>query len=271
MNAFFYGHLNSKTTLKQFVEQYENALRSKVLKEASADSDSFSSNVRCATHYDMEKQVQVVNTISTFKEFQKELTNKYIIRRWKKDVKRCLTRVTISYSNWVATPEAQNPDKMQKTFDDIKELANDSDDKCMLVVRWMHKLKEKICKHDGAASSTPQSPIAINSDPLPNPSQCILMPLSVRDKGRPPSKRKQSKTEQKSVESDAICHIDGLPPCRSDNIVATQESNVTVKHSHHAQGGQICMPANQYPIFPHTNENMTLLLELSQGGHPNPL
>ncbi|KAM1121073.1 hypothetical protein TB2_002689 [Malus domestica] len=75
MNAFFYGHLNSKTTLKQFVEQYENALRSKVLKEASADSDSFSSNVRCATHYDMEKQVQVVNTISTFKEFQKELTS----------------------------------------------------------------------------------------------------------------------------------------------------------------------------------------------------
>ncbi|RXH87899.1 hypothetical protein DVH24_037544 [Malus domestica] len=128
---------------------------------------------------------------------------------------------------------------------------------------------------------------------LSNPSQRILTPLSARDKGRPPSKRKQSKTEQvikrrqkrqkkitshkdntneegtqKSVESDAICHIDGLPPCRSDNIVATQESNVIVKHSHLAQGGQICMPANQYPIFPHTNENMTLLLELNQGGHP---
>ncbi|TQE01197.1 hypothetical protein C1H46_013220 [Malus baccata] len=31
------------------------------------------------------------------------------------------------------------------------------------------------------------------------------------------------------------------------------------------------MPANQYPISPHTNENMALLLGLSQGGHPNPL
>ena len=30
MNAFFDGYMNSKTTLKQFVEQYENALRSKV-------------------------------------------------------------------------------------------------------------------------------------------------------------------------------------------------------------------------------------------------
>ncbi|CAN6584672.1 unnamed protein product [Malus baccata var. baccata] len=109
----------------------------------------------------------------------------------------------------------------------------------------------------------------MNYDPLPNPSQHILTPLSARGKGRPPSKRKQSKTKQKSIESDAICRIDGPPPCRSDNIVATQESNVVVKHSHLTQGVQICMPANQYLIFPHTNENMALLLGLSQGGHPN--
>ncbi|TQE07826.1 hypothetical protein C1H46_006585, partial [Malus baccata] len=70
---------------------------------------------------------------------------------------------------------------------------------------------------------------------------------------------------------DAICHIDGPPPCRSDNIVATQESNVVVEHSHLTQGVHICMSANQYHIVLHTNENMALLLELSQGGHPNPL
>ncbi|CAN6547027.1 unnamed protein product [Malus baccata var. baccata] len=39
----------------------------------------------------------------------------------------------------------------------------------------------------------------------------------------------------------------------SDNIAATQESNVVVEHSHLTQGVQICMPANQYPIFLHTN------------------
>ena len=33
MNEFFDGYVNSKTTLKQFVEQYDNALRSKVEKE----------------------------------------------------------------------------------------------------------------------------------------------------------------------------------------------------------------------------------------------
>ncbi|CAN6703944.1 unnamed protein product [Malus baccata var. baccata] len=159
------------------------------------------------------------------------MPDKYIIRRWRKDVNRCHIRVRISYSNWVATPEAQRSDKMKKTFDDIKELTNDSDDKCILC----------------STQPTPKSHVAMNYDPLPNPSQRILTPLSARGKGRPPSKRKQSKADQKSIESDAICHIDGPPPCRSDHIVATQESNVVVK------------------------ENMALLLGLSQGGHPNPL
>ena len=35
MNSFFDGFVNSKTTLKQFVEQYENALRDKVEKGES--------------------------------------------------------------------------------------------------------------------------------------------------------------------------------------------------------------------------------------------
>ncbi|XP_022845345.1 protein FAR1-RELATED SEQUENCE 5-like [Olea europaea var. sylvestris] len=42
MNAFFDGYVHSKTTLKQFVEQYERALRNKVEKEFQVDFKSFS-------------------------------------------------------------------------------------------------------------------------------------------------------------------------------------------------------------------------------------
>ncbi|XP_075499375.1 protein FAR1-RELATED SEQUENCE 5-like [Primulina tabacum] len=42
MNAFFDGYVHSKTSLKQFVEQYERALRSKIEKEFQADFKSFS-------------------------------------------------------------------------------------------------------------------------------------------------------------------------------------------------------------------------------------
>ncbi|KAL2460132.1 Protein FAR1-RELATED SEQUENCE 5 [Abeliophyllum distichum] len=76
MNAFFDGYVHAKTSLKQFVEQYEHALRSKVEKEFQADFRSFSQMVPYATKYDMEKQFQEVYTISKFREFQEEFTAK---------------------------------------------------------------------------------------------------------------------------------------------------------------------------------------------------
>ncbi|GJN41271.1 hypothetical protein PR202_gn00619 [Eleusine coracana subsp. coracana] len=76
MNSFFDGYVNSKTTLRLFVNQYENALRDKVEKENIADFHSFKSIVPCINHYDIEKQFQSVYTNSKFQEFQKELTRK---------------------------------------------------------------------------------------------------------------------------------------------------------------------------------------------------
>ncbi|XP_022883643.1 protein FAR1-RELATED SEQUENCE 5-like [Olea europaea var. sylvestris] len=58
MNAFFDGYVHSKTSLKQFVEQYERALRKKVEKEFEADFKSYSQMVPSATKYELEKQFQ---------------------------------------------------------------------------------------------------------------------------------------------------------------------------------------------------------------------
>ncbi|XP_052193928.1 protein FAR1-RELATED SEQUENCE 5-like [Diospyros lotus] len=76
MNAFFDGYVHSKTSLKQFVEQYERAMRCKVEKEFQADVRSFSQMVPCASRYAIEKQFQEVYTIAKFKEFQEKLTGK---------------------------------------------------------------------------------------------------------------------------------------------------------------------------------------------------
>ena len=87
MNAFFDGYVHSKTTLKQFVEQYENALRYKVEKETRADADSFLKQIPTVTNYLMEKQIQEVYTLSKFKEFQVELAGKIyceILDYWEK-------------------------------------------------------------------------------------------------------------------------------------------------------------------------------------------
>ena len=55
MNAFFDGYVNSKTTLKQFVEQYSNALRNKVHKEMEEDARCLSQQLSCVTDYAMER------------------------------------------------------------------------------------------------------------------------------------------------------------------------------------------------------------------------
>ncbi|XP_052193932.1 protein FAR1-RELATED SEQUENCE 5-like [Diospyros lotus] len=76
MNAFFDGYVHSKTSLNQFVEQYEWAMRAKVEKEFQADVKSFSQMVPCASRYPMEKQFQEMYTITKFKKFQDEFTGK---------------------------------------------------------------------------------------------------------------------------------------------------------------------------------------------------
>ncbi|XP_028126585.1 protein FAR-RED IMPAIRED RESPONSE 1-like [Camellia sinensis] len=73
MNAFFDGYVNLKTTLKQFVEQYDNALRSKVEKEMKADFKSRNKLYDCLTMYEFEKQFRAAYTNAKFKEVQVEL------------------------------------------------------------------------------------------------------------------------------------------------------------------------------------------------------
>ncbi|XP_045809922.1 protein FAR-RED IMPAIRED RESPONSE 1-like [Trifolium pratense] len=66
MNSFFDGYVISKTTLKQFVEQYDNALRDKVEKENKADFASFNTVIACLSHFGFESQFQKAFTNAEF-------------------------------------------------------------------------------------------------------------------------------------------------------------------------------------------------------------
>ncbi|KAG2665167.1 hypothetical protein I3760_16G117800 [Carya illinoinensis] len=73
MNAFFDGYVHSGTTLKEFVDQFDNALRKKVEVETTADFNSINQTIPCVSPFNFEKQFQKVYTATKFKEFQKEL------------------------------------------------------------------------------------------------------------------------------------------------------------------------------------------------------
>ncbi|XP_062171073.1 protein FAR1-RELATED SEQUENCE 5-like [Alnus glutinosa] len=72
MNAFFYGYVHSRTTLKEFVDEYDNALRRMVESEARADFDSFNRTIPCISALQLEKQFQVVYTNAKFKEVHEQ-------------------------------------------------------------------------------------------------------------------------------------------------------------------------------------------------------
>ncbi|KAG6702636.1 hypothetical protein I3842_07G045400 [Carya illinoinensis] len=73
MNAFFDGYVHSGTTLKEFVDQFDNALRKKVEVETTADFNSMNQTIPCVSHFNIEKQFLKLYTNVKFKEVQKEL------------------------------------------------------------------------------------------------------------------------------------------------------------------------------------------------------
>jgi hypothetical protein len=58
MNSCFDGYVNSKTTLKWFVEQHDNASRDKIEKESMADFCSFNTIFACVSLFGFESLFQ---------------------------------------------------------------------------------------------------------------------------------------------------------------------------------------------------------------------
>jgi hypothetical protein len=73
MNAFFNGYVHSSTTLKEFVDQYDNALHKKDENENVVDFNSFNGTIACVSRFSFEKKCQQLYTIAKFKEVQEEI------------------------------------------------------------------------------------------------------------------------------------------------------------------------------------------------------
>ncbi|XP_018806155.1 protein FAR-RED IMPAIRED RESPONSE 1-like [Juglans regia] len=72
MNAFFDGYVHARTNLKEFVDQFDNALKKKVENENQANFNSFNFIIHCISHLALEK-FQDVYTNTKFKEIQQEI------------------------------------------------------------------------------------------------------------------------------------------------------------------------------------------------------
>ncbi|KAG7960470.1 hypothetical protein I3843_10G125100 [Carya illinoinensis] len=73
MNAFFDGYVHVKTNLKEFVDQFDNALKKKIENENNADFHLFSVTIPCISRSPIEKKFQELYTNAKFREVQREL------------------------------------------------------------------------------------------------------------------------------------------------------------------------------------------------------
>ncbi|PUZ38986.1 hypothetical protein GQ55_9G241200 [Panicum hallii var. hallii] len=276
VNAFFDGYVNSTTTLKQFVEQYDNALRDKMEKENRSDCKSFQEVIPCITHYEFEKQFQAAYTNAKFKEFQDELRGKiycypnwvrnegsnctfkvredkkvgekmivsefiilineeegdmrcecrhfefrgilcrhilstlplvgitevppkYILQRWRKDIKRKHTFIKCSYDDQFDTPVMKRYDNLCKRFSEVAENVSGSDTLYNLVIDGLNELKIKISAHQDnqEIQEQEQQPNSKNEVAVSEQGGILLSPIAVKRRGRPPLLRKQSKFDLK--------------------------------------------------------------------------
>jgi hypothetical protein len=280
MNAFFDGFVHSQTTLKEFVDQFDSALRKMVERETQSDFDSFNCTIPCISVFFLEKQFQNVYTNAKFKEVQRQfgklmkcnnshlksegavstyqviesisllgnrminkifgvffnedefdvkctyamfelkgilcrhsisvlltkqvtmMSPRYILDRWRKDIKRKYTFIKSSYDAFVGNPADQRHDKMCKKIEELASLIKDNVEHFMNVMKNVDMLKEKYralkpvapsqpshCNSLAITSSSCNKVIQSSDDLAVQSSNKVLTPIKVRRVGKPPSRR----------------------------------------------------------------------------------
>ncbi|KAF5477834.1 hypothetical protein F2P56_004446 [Juglans regia] len=264
MNAFFDGFVHSGTTLKELVDQFDNALRNKVKVEATSDFNSFNQTIPCISPFGIEKQFQMMYTNAKFKEVQEEvlglilcnctlvstkgcvstfdvldqisidddhvknvhysvyyneeecefkcmcalfemrgvfcrhafavcrmkkinvLPEKYILDRWRKDLKRRYTLVKSSYDDLRDNADAQRYEVVVKRCLKLAMRVSQSDEHCNAFLRLLDEFEHKF---EGLTFESRPYPTNVKEKAVMEKGRKISSP-HVQEKRRTPMKRK---------------------------------------------------------------------------------
>ncbi|XP_042974103.1 protein FAR1-RELATED SEQUENCE 5-like [Carya illinoinensis] len=269
MNAFFDGYVHARTNLKEFVDQFDNALRKKIENESAADFHSFNVTIPVVSPSPLEKIFQDIYTCNKFREVQKEVIgmlatlptldrkdgviatyhvedevnvddfikevthtvyfneaecevqcscalfemrgilcrhvlgimivnkvrtvpDKYILDRWRKDIKRTYTLIRSSYDIVDQRPEVRRYSRIIKKCYEVATNAASCDEHTEDILANLDAL------NNSYRTNKPPSKVVIHTpDELTAASSTkVLSPHVVRGKGRPPSLRKKSMIER---------------------------------------------------------------------------
>ncbi|GKV15771.1 hypothetical protein SLEP1_g26523 [Rubroshorea leprosula] len=282
VNAFFDGYVGAQTSLKQFVEQYDNALKSKIENENKADFASYNSSIPMITRFFFEKQFQEAYTNENFKMFQeeiqdmmycnldfdsvdgsiskfrvkdyfrgkdgrfkqqvvydvcfnevecdikcsccmfefkgilcrhvvkvlieknvKEVPHRYILDRWRKDIKRRHTFIKSCCDDFDSSEKKLRYTKLCSKFYKVAVVGVESKENYEFLLNCIDDALDRIMKRPNSkgidlnhVSMEPRMETNEGHQEISTIPARLLSPLKARAKGRPPSKRKQSTIEK---------------------------------------------------------------------------
>jgi hypothetical protein len=106
------------------------------------------------------------------------LPQRYVLDKWRKDIKREYSKVKSSYDAIGDNPHAQIYDKVRNNFEELLSLASvNTEERCMELMKRIDQIKE-LWRCENQSSGIPAS------------CQKVLSPHKVTCKGRPRTKRK---------------------------------------------------------------------------------
>ncbi|XP_042974283.1 protein FAR-RED IMPAIRED RESPONSE 1-like [Carya illinoinensis] len=230
MNVFFYGYVHSGTTLKEFMDQFDNALRKKVELETTADFNSSNQTIPCGcistfdildeisvndcnkiVHYTLyfnEKESELKCTRALFemreilckhalKVFQLSQINvvpdRYVLDRWRNDEKRTYTLIKSSYDDLRASGDARRYEMVVKRCMKLATKISQSDERVNAFLRVVDDFDSRC---DDVMVGSRSESTKVGSNVQADKGKKILSPHVVRGKGRPPSKRKVPPVEK---------------------------------------------------------------------------
>ncbi|XP_024041931.1 protein FAR1-RELATED SEQUENCE 5-like [Citrus clementina] len=201
------------------------------------------------------------------------LPERYILSRWRKDVRRCYSKLKVCYGVQNLTIQQERYEKMCNAFSEVADVASDDENSYKTVLDWIEKAMKDLpkqirCESVGKTSTggaSCSSNKQINSESVErtvigevscgsnNVQLALNDPVVTRRKGRPPCLRKESSIRKKSVQKNKFAQknkdLQQTAPSsyHVPNEISTQGSNIATVPMYQSQFGV----SNIYQPFPY--------------------
>ncbi|XP_024033607.1 protein FAR1-RELATED SEQUENCE 6-like [Citrus clementina] len=138
------------------------------------------------------------------------LPEMYILSRWRKDVKRCYSKVKVSYGMQNLSIQQERYDKMCTDFTEVANIAIDDESSYKFVLDLINKIMKDLPKQIRCASveTTAIGEVSCSSN---NIEHVINDPITARHKGSPPRLRKQSSLRKKPAQKNKTAEKNKVP------------------------------------------------------------